>query len=45
MLIHEMTEHECRTVLGRISFGRLACARNNQPYVLPVYIWECPSRC
>ena len=37
MLIHEMTEDECRTALERVSFGRLACARDNQPYVLPIY--------
>lgn len=37
MLIHEMTEDECRAALERHSFGRLACARDDQPYVLPVY--------
>ena len=37
MVIHEMTEDECRTALARVSFGRLACARDNQPYVLPIY--------
>jgi nitroimidazol reductase NimA-like FMN-containing flavoprotein (pyridoxamine 5'-phosphate oxidase superfamily) len=37
MLVHEMTEDECRTALERVSFGRLACARDNQPYVLPIY--------
>ena len=37
MFIHEMTEDECRTALERASFGRLACARDNQPYVLPIY--------
>ena len=37
MFIHEMTEDECRTALGRTSFGRLACARDNQPYVVPIY--------
>jgi len=37
MLIHEMTENECRTALARVSFGRLACARDNQPYVVPIY--------
>ena len=37
MIIHEMTEDECRTVLERVSFGRLACARDNQPYILPIY--------
>lgn len=37
MLIHEMSEAECRTALTRSGFGRLACARDNQPYVVPVY--------
>jgi nitroimidazol reductase NimA-like FMN-containing flavoprotein (pyridoxamine 5'-phosphate oxidase superfamily) len=37
MFIHEMTENECRTALERVNFGRLACARDNQPYVLPIY--------
>jgi uncharacterized protein len=37
MLIHEMTEDECRTALECVSFGRLACARDNQPYVVPIY--------
>ena len=37
MLIHEMTEAECRTALERVSFGRLACARDTQPYVIPIY--------
>jgi nitroimidazol reductase NimA-like FMN-containing flavoprotein (pyridoxamine 5'-phosphate oxidase superfamily) len=37
MLIHEMTADECRTALERSTFGRLACARDNQPYVLPIY--------
>ena len=37
MLIHEMTEDECRNALERVSFGRLACARGDQPYVVPIY--------
>jgi nitroimidazol reductase NimA-like FMN-containing flavoprotein (pyridoxamine 5'-phosphate oxidase superfamily) len=37
MLIHEMTEGECRDMLARMSFGRLACARDQQPYVVPIY--------
>lgn len=37
MIVHEMTQEECRGALGRVSFGRLACARDDQPYVLPVY--------
>jgi nitroimidazol reductase NimA-like FMN-containing flavoprotein (pyridoxamine 5'-phosphate oxidase superfamily) len=37
MFIHEMTEAECRSALKQASVGRLACARDNQPYVLPIY--------
>ncbi len=37
MLIHEMTEDECRAALERVSFGRLACAHKDQPCVLPIY--------
>ena len=37
MFIHEMSENECRIALKHASFGRLACARDNQPYVIPTY--------
>jgi nitroimidazol reductase NimA-like FMN-containing flavoprotein (pyridoxamine 5'-phosphate oxidase superfamily) len=37
MLIHEMTEKECSDALERARVGRLACARDNQPYVVPVF--------
>jgi len=37
MLIRDMTPQECRDVLSRSGFGRLACARDNQPYVVPIY--------
>lgn len=37
MFIHEMTDQECRSALQEASVGRLGCARNNQPYVVPVY--------
>lgn len=37
MLIHEMTPEECREALMHADFGRLACARDGQPYVVPVY--------
>ena len=37
MFIHEMTDGECRAALKHASFGRLACAHDNQPYVLPIY--------
>jgi uncharacterized protein len=36
MLINEMREEECRAALGRASMGRLACALDHQPYVVPV---------
>ena len=37
MLIRDMSPEECRQMMTRISFGRLACARNDQPYVVPIY--------
>ena len=37
MYIHEMSETECRTALERAGFGRLGCARDDQPYVVPIY--------
>jgi nitroimidazol reductase NimA-like FMN-containing flavoprotein (pyridoxamine 5'-phosphate oxidase superfamily) len=37
MLIHAMTEDECGATLERVSFGRLACVRDDQPYVVPIY--------
>jgi uncharacterized protein len=36
MLIHELSVKECEAVLRRASIGRLACARDNQPYIVPV---------
>lgn len=38
MVIHEMTEQDCRAMLARTTVARLACARNNQPYVVPVHV-------
>src|SRR5215475_4794872 len=32
-----MNQRECRDVLARLGTGRLGCARNNQPYVVPIY--------
>ena len=37
MLIQEMTKQECFDLLAQVRFGRLGCARDNQPYVMPVY--------
>jgi nitroimidazol reductase NimA-like FMN-containing flavoprotein (pyridoxamine 5'-phosphate oxidase superfamily) len=37
MLVQEMTRQECHAFLKRIAFGRLGCARQGQPYVVPIY--------
>ena len=37
MFIHEMSAAECHGALKRASVGRLACAHDNQPYVVPIY--------
>lgn len=37
MIICEMTEDECDTALQQVVFGRLACARYDQPYIVPIY--------
>jgi nitroimidazol reductase NimA-like FMN-containing flavoprotein (pyridoxamine 5'-phosphate oxidase superfamily) len=37
MLIHPLTDDECDAVLRRTNLGRLGCARDNQPYVVPIY--------
>jgi nitroimidazol reductase NimA-like FMN-containing flavoprotein (pyridoxamine 5'-phosphate oxidase superfamily) len=36
VLVEDLTVEECRTALSLAAFGRLACARGNQPYVVPV---------
>jgi nitroimidazol reductase NimA-like FMN-containing flavoprotein (pyridoxamine 5'-phosphate oxidase superfamily) len=36
MGIQEMSAQECRKFLAGSSFGRLGCALNNQPYVVPI---------
>ena len=36
MVINEIPEAECAEILSRVSFGRLGCAHDNQPYVVPV---------
>lgn len=38
MVIHEMSREECLEVLAGARLARLACARENQPYVVPVYV-------
>src|ERR1043166_3158191 len=36
MFIHEMSRVECNETLSRARFGRLACAYQDHPYVLPL---------
>ena len=36
MFIKDMSIKECQEILA-IGFGRLGCAQDNQPYVVPIY--------
>jgi uncharacterized protein len=46
MVIHELTPSECREVLGGGGIGRLACCRDEQPYVVPVFLYyDDETRC
>jgi hypothetical protein len=38
MLIREMTREECLRTLAAARLAKLACAHENQPYVVPVYL-------
>ena len=38
MVIQEMTARECRAMLAGTNVARLACARNNQPYIVPIHV-------
>jgi nitroimidazol reductase NimA-like FMN-containing flavoprotein (pyridoxamine 5'-phosphate oxidase superfamily) len=38
MLVEELTEEECFAALSRTRLARLACARENQPNIVPVYV-------
>ena len=43
MFIQEMSENDCSNALTRTRLGRLACAHDNQPYVVPIYfVYEGP---
>ena len=39
MVIHELTQAECREALGRATHGRLGCSREDQPYVVPFFFY------
>jgi hypothetical protein len=38
MVIEEMTERDCRAMLAGTNVARLACARDNQPYIVPIRV-------
>ena len=37
MLIEKMTNDECLMFVRQMKFGRVACVREKQPYVVPIY--------
>jgi len=37
MILREMSAEECRDLLARVEYGRLATVHQNQPYVVPIY--------
>ena len=39
MIIQELTATECEDFLGRATVGRLGCALNGQPYIVPVSLY------
>jgi len=42
--IEDMTPEEMRTLLDRVGFGHLGCAREGQPYVVPMhYAYDSPD--
>jgi uncharacterized protein len=46
MLIHDLTSAECLEILGRTHVGRLGCAHENQPYVVPIlFSFDADRRC
>jgi nitroimidazol reductase NimA-like FMN-containing flavoprotein (pyridoxamine 5'-phosphate oxidase superfamily) len=43
MLVTEMSREECQECLARLGFGRLACACDNYPYIVPTYFASEPG--
>jgi uncharacterized protein len=39
MTIHELTPAECREILQLTTVARLGCARDGQPYIVPVSLY------
>jgi hypothetical protein len=38
-----MSRQECEELVARLGFGRLPCARDNQPYIVPIYFASAPN--
>jgi nitroimidazol reductase NimA-like FMN-containing flavoprotein (pyridoxamine 5'-phosphate oxidase superfamily) len=38
MVVDEMMAQECRAMLARTNVARLACAHDNQPYIVPIHV-------
>jgi hypothetical protein len=38
MLVHNLSRVECHEVLARAPIWRLACAKEGQPYIIPVHL-------
>ena len=46
MVIHELSVAECEHLLGTTTIGWLGCARDNQPYIVPISIYfDRDARC
>jgi nitroimidazol reductase NimA-like FMN-containing flavoprotein (pyridoxamine 5'-phosphate oxidase superfamily) len=43
VLVHNLNAVECRVVLARARYGRLACVSGDQPYVVPVALYLDPD--
>ena len=44
MRIRELSVDECGEILRHADFGRLACARHGQPYIVPIHFSYDPER-
>ena len=46
MRIHELSQAESERILTRSDLGRLGCARENQPYIVPIHFsFDAGRRC
>jgi nitroimidazol reductase NimA-like FMN-containing flavoprotein (pyridoxamine 5'-phosphate oxidase superfamily) len=43
MLVHKMTDAECRSVFARAQYGRIACVSGEQTYIVPEAIYLDPD--